>query len=67
MGQDLCDSIPVPGGAMACGKTQKPADASKLRWSVGGRLTKLSAEPLDFQLKSCPYPKPPRIRRPVPH
>ena len=29
---------------MAYGKTQKPADASKLQWLVGGLLTKLSAE-----------------------
>ena len=34
---------------------------------LGENQSKLSAEPLDFQLKSCLYPKPPRIQRPVPH
>jgi hypothetical protein len=38
---------------MACGKTQKPADASKLRWLDGGLLTKLSAELSGFRLMFC--------------
>ena len=36
---------------MAYGKTQKPADASKLRWLVGGLLTKLSAKLSGFQVQ----------------
>jgi hypothetical protein len=38
---------------MAYGKTQKPADASKLQWLVGGLLTKLSAELSGFRLTFC--------------
>ena len=38
---------------MAYGKTQKPADASKLPWLVGGLLTKLSAELSSFRLTFC--------------
>ena len=51
------------GGAKAYGKTQKPADASKLWWLVGGLLTKLSAELLGFQLTFCLDSRLPRIRR----
>src|SRR5580704_3459366 len=46
---------------MAYGKTQKPADASKLWWLVGGLLTKLSAELLGFQLTFCLGSRLPRI------
>jgi hypothetical protein len=48
---------------MACGKTQKPADASKRRWLVGGLLTKLSAELLGFRLKFCLGLRLPRVER----
>jgi hypothetical protein len=57
--QILCEDhvgtyvIPFPCLWMACGKTQKPEDASKLRWLVGGLLTKLSAKLLDFGLMFC--------------
>jgi hypothetical protein len=49
-------------GPKVGGKTQKPADASKLRWLVGGLLTKLSVELLGFRLMFCLGLRLPRIR-----
>jgi hypothetical protein len=47
-------------------QTQKPADALKLWWLVGGLLTKLSAELSGFQLMFYPCSRLPRIRRLAP-
>ena len=72
--QILCEDhvgtyvIPFPsrwrGGIWENAKTSRRIEATVVGWR---ERSKLSAEPSDFQLKSCLYPKPPRIQRPVPH